>query len=345
MKQKTRRTLQNIGVLVLIALGLAWVGYRFMGFTSSTYTDNATTRCQIVPVICRVQGFVKEIRFDDYTQVRKGDTLVVIEDSEFKLRLAQAEADLQSMTSGKSAMNTTISTTQNNLTVSDASIAEVGALVENASRDYERYKSLLKQEAVTQQQFDAVETNYKALQAKYETLQRQKRSTALVSVEQTHRLGQSDAGIEVAKAAVDLARLNLSYTVLTAPCDGYTSKKALQVGQLIQPGQALLSVVDEGDIWVVANYKETQTVGMRLGDNVRITVDAIPGVKFDGEIVAISKATGAQYSPIPQDNATGNFVKVEQRVPVKIRFTADNDADGMKSLRAGLNVECKVRKR
>jgi membrane fusion protein (multidrug efflux system) len=336
--------LQNIGVLVLIALGLAWVGYRFMGFTSSTFTDNATTQCQIVPVISRVQGFIKEVRFDDYANVHKGDTLVIIEDAEFRLRLAQAEADLQSMTSGKSALNTSISTTQNNLTVSDASLAEVSALLDNARRDYERYKSLLAQESVTQQQFDAVETNYKALQAKHETLLRQKRSTALLSTEQTHRLGQSNASIDVAQAAIDLAKLNLSYTVITAPCDGCTSKKSLQVGQLVQPGQALLSVVDESDIWVVANYKERQTARMKIGDKVRLTVDAIPGTKFTGEIVAMSKATGAQYSPVPQDNATGNFVKVEQRVPVKIRFTADNNKDDMQLLRAGLNVECKVRK-
>jgi membrane fusion protein (multidrug efflux system) len=256
--------------------------------------------------------------------------------------LAQAEADLQNVSTGKDALNTSISTTKNNLTVSDASIAEVAALVDNAKRDYERYKSLLAQEAVTQQQFDAVETNYKALKAKYETLQRQKRSTALTSVEQTQRLGQSDAGIDVARAAVDLAKLNLSYTVIVAPCDGCTSKKKLQVGQLIQPGQALLSIVDESDIWVVANYKETQTARMAVGDEVNIKVDAIPNATFKGEIIAMSKATGAEYSVIPQDNATGNFVKVEQRVPVKIKFSEDNDDEQMQRLRSGLNVECKV---
>jgi membrane fusion protein (multidrug efflux system) len=258
--------------------------------------------------------------------------------------LAQAEADLHNVNSGKDALNTTISTTKNNISVTDASLAEVEALLNNARREYERYKALLEQEAVTQQQFDAIATNYEALKAKYEALSRQKHSTALTSVEQTQRLGQSVAGIDVAQAAVDLAKLNLSYTVITAPCDGYTSKKALQVGQLVQPGQTLLSVVDENDMWIIANYRETQTADMKVGDDVVITVDAIPGVKFKGKIVAISKATGAQYSVIPQDNASGNFVKVEQRVPVKIRFSSDNDKDQMKRLRAGLNVECKVDK-
>ncbi len=334
--------LQNIGVLILIALGLGWVCHRFMGLSSTTYTDNARTECQIVPVISRVQGFIKEIRFDDYTRVHRGDTLVILEDAEFRLRLAQAQADLQNITSGKGVISSSINTIQSNATVSDASMAEVATLADNARRDYERYKALLAQEAVTQQQFDAVETNYKALKAKYETLKRQKESTLISTQEQTHRLGQSDAGIEAAKAAIDLAKLNLSYTVITAPCDGYTSKKDLQAGQLIQPGQSLVSIVDESDMWVIANYKETQTADMKIGDKVRITVDAIPGVEFSGEITAISKATGAKYSVIPQDNATGNFVKVEQRLPIKIRFSKDNDAKAMSRLRAGLNVECKV---
>jgi membrane fusion protein (multidrug efflux system) len=344
MKQKTRRLLQNIGVLILIALGLGWVAYRFMGFTSSTYTDNARTECQIVPVISRVQGFVKEVRYDDYSKVKKGDTLIVIEDAEFRLRLAQAEADLHNVLSGKDAVSTSISTIQNNLTVTDASLQEVQALLTNAKREYERYKALLAQESVTRQQYDAVATNYEALKAKYETLVRQKRSTALTSVEQTHRLDQSQAGIDVAQAAIDLARLNLSYTVILAPCDGCTSKKDIQPGQLVQPGQELLSIVDESDIWVVANYKETQTARMAIGDKVRIDVDAIPDGSFEGEIVAMSQATGAKYSIVPQDNASGNFVKVEQRVPVKVRFVEDSDTAKMQRLRAGLNVECKVLK-
>jgi membrane fusion protein (multidrug efflux system) len=239
-------------------------------------------------------------------------------------------------------VSSSINTIQNNLSVSDASLAEVQALLNNAKRDYDRYKSLLAQESVTQQQYDAVATNYEALKAKYETLVRQKRTTALSTHEQEHRLGQSDAGMQAAQAAIDLAKLNLSYTVITAPCDGYTSKKDLQVGQLIQPGQSLVSIVDESDMWIIANYKETQTARMAVGDEVKITVDAIPDVDFKGTIVSMSKATGAQYSVIQQDNATGNFVKVEQRVPVKIRFSKDNDADQMKRLRAGLNVECKV---
>ncbi len=342
INQKNRRLLQNVGVIILIIFGLWWVISQFIKFNINTFTDNAQIKQHIVPVNSRIPGFIKEIRFDEYTKVSKGDTLVIIEDSEFRLRVAQAHADLQNAMSGKSAMSTAISTTQNNLTVSDAAIKEVEALLNNAQKDYERYQQLLNDEAVTRQQFDAIETKYLSLKAKYEMLSRQRQSTTLIGQEQSHRLGQNVAGIELAKAAIDLAELNLSYTIITAPCDGYTSRKSIQEGQLVQPGQTLLSIVDSNDVWVIANYKETQTSKMAIGQRVNIEVDAIPGVTFKGIIESISQATGAQYSIIPQDNATGNFVKVEQRIPIKISFSEDNKPEDMARLRAGLNVECEV---
>lgn len=342
INQKNRRLLQNVGVIILIIFGLWWVISQFIKFNINTFTDNAQIKQHIVPVNSRIPGFIKEIRFDEYTKVSKGDTLVIIEDSEFRLRVAQAHADLQNAMSGKSAMSTAISTTQNNLTVSDAAIKEVEALLNNAQKDYERYQQLLNDEAVTRQQFETIETKYLSLKAKYEMLSRQRQSTSLIGQEQSHRLGQNEAGIELAKAAIDLAELNLSYTIITAPCDGYTSRKSIQEGQLVQPGQTLLSIVDSNDVWVIANYKETQTSKMAIGQRVNIEVDAIPGVTFKGIIESISQATGAQYSIIPQDNATGNFVKVEQRIPIKISFSEDNKPEDMARLRAGLNVECEV---
>lgn len=342
MKQKTRRRLQNAGVIILILAGFAWIAYKFIGFSSSTFTDNAQVYQRIVPVNSRVQGFVKEIRFDDYTPVHKGDTLAIIEDADFRLQLAQAKANLQNALSGRDVATSAVSTSTNDITVTESTLAEVEALLRNAKRDLDRYSVLLRQEAVTQQQYDAVETNYLALEAKRNTLARQKNSTALVAQQQRQRLGQNDAGIELAEAAVSLAELNLSYTVMLAPCDGFTSRRNIQPGQLIQPGQTIVSVVDTGDTWVIANYKETQTARMSVGDRVRIEIDAIPDVKYMGVIEAISNATGAKYSPMPQDNSTGNFLKVEQRIPVKIRFASNTPEKEMSRLRSGMNVECKL---
>lgn len=345
MKQKIRRRFQNMAVILLIAFGFVWIGYKFIGFTSSTYTDNAQVYQRIVPVNSRVQGFVKEVYFDDYVKVRKGDTLALVEDTDFRLQLAQARAHLQNALSGKDAAVTAVSTSTNDITVTDAALAEVEALLTNAKRDFDRYAVLLQQEAVTRQQYDAIETNYLALKAKRDMLVRQKGSTGLVARQQSHRVGQNEAEIEAARAAVELAELNLSYTVITAPCDGYTSRRNIQPGQLLQPGQTIVSVVDTGDTWVIANYKETQTARMSVGDTVGIKVDAVPGVRYRGVIETISNATGSRYSPIPQDNSTGNFVKVEQRIPVKIRFFRDIPQQDIERLRAGMNVECKVIRR
>jgi membrane fusion protein (multidrug efflux system) len=342
MNRKTRRLIQNIFVLLVLAIGLWWIATEFIKFNVSTFTDNAQVRRQIVPINARVQGYIKEIRFNEYSFVHKGDTLIVIDDSEYALALAQANAQLQNAVSGKSAVSASISTTASNISVSEASIEGTRVEMENAERDLERYKSLLTDKAVTPKQYDDARTKYEALKARYDMLCHQKRSTVVTKDEKAQQLGQNDANIELAQASVELAKLNLSYTVITAPADGYTSRRNLQVGQLVQPGQTLLSIVDENDVWVIANYKESQTSKMKIGDKVKITVDALPGKSYIGVIEAISNATGAQFSIVPQDNATGNFVKVEQRLPVKIRFTKDNTAEDISLLRAGLNVECEM---
>jgi membrane fusion protein (multidrug efflux system) len=342
MNRKSRRLIQNIFILSVLAFGLWWIAVEFIKFNVSTFTDNAQIHRQIVPINARVQGYIKEIRFNEYSFVHKGDTLIVIDDTEYALALAQANAQVQNAISGKSAVNASISTTTSEISVSDASIEGTRVEMENAARDFERYKSLLTDKAVTPKQYDDARTKYESLKAKYDMLCRQKQSTVLTKDEKTQQLGQNNANIELAKASVELAKLNLSYTVITAPVDGYTSRRNLQVGQLVQPGQTLLSIVDENDVWVIANYKESQTSKMKIGDKVKITVDAIPDKKYVGVIEAISNATGAQYSLVPQDNATGNFVKVEQRLPVKIRFSKENRPENISLLRAGLNVECEM---
>jgi membrane fusion protein (multidrug efflux system) len=342
MNRKTRRLTQNIFVLLVLAAGLWWIASEFIKFNITTFTDNAQVKRQIVPINARVQGFIKEIRFDEYTFVHKGDTLIILDDAEYALALAQAQAQMQNALSGKSTVSASITTTASQISVSDASIEGTRVEMANAERDLARYKSLLDDKAVTPKQYDDAKTRYDALKARYEMLCHQKQSTVLSRDEKSRQLGQQDAGIELAKASVELAKLNLSYSVITAPVDGYTSRLNLQVGQLVQPGQTLLSIVDENDVWVIANYKESQTSKMKVGDKVKITVDAIPGKTYIGYIEAISNATGAQYSLVPQDNATGNFVKVEQRLPVKIRFTADNSKADISLLRAGLNVECQM---
>lgn len=341
LTRKVKKLTYNTVIVCLLAAGLIYVCSRFF-HPGVEYTDNAQVKQHITPVNTRVQGFIQRICFDEYKPVRKGDTLVIIEDTEFRLRLAQAEADLANALAGQEATTAGIATTQNNLSVNDAGIAEVRVQLENARRELERYKKLLAEDAVTRQQYDNIATAYEATKARYEQVSRVKHSTSLTKNEQTHRLGQNEAAVRLAQAAVELARLNLSYTVITATCDGVTGRKDIHEGQLVQPGQTMVDIVDGTDLWVIANYRETQLPHIHEGDRVTLTADAVPGITYTGTVESISDATGAAFSLIPQDNATGNFVKVEQRVPVRISL-AGNDPERLKLLRTGFNVECKVK--
>ncbi len=343
MKKRTKKITFNIIVALCVVAMLCWVTSKFIHLGNVEWTDNAQIKQLITPVNSRVQGFISEVRFDDFQQVKKGDTLAIIEDTEFRYRLAQAEADYQNALKAQDAMTTSNSTMRNNISVSEAAINETKVRLDNAEREYIRHKNLFEQEAITKQQYDAVQTNYEAQKARYELLIRQKESTTLASQEQEHRLGQTEAMVQLASAAVELAKLNLSYTVILAPCDGTLGRKNVQEGQLIQPGQPIVDIVDANEIWVMANYKETQTAHIAVGNEVEFEVDAVPGVIYKGYVEKISSATGASFSLLPQDNSAGNFVKIEQRIPVRIAFSSSNSAENIARLRSGMNAECSVK--
>jgi len=339
MNKHTQKIIVNTVVVLLLVCAAGWFASLFW-HPGVEYTDNAQVRKDIVPVSCRVQGFVKEVRFSEFQKICAGDTLVVIEDAEFRLRLAQAEADYRNALAGESAAGAGLATTDNNILVTEAATEEVKIQLAEAEADYRRYSNLLEKGAVTQQQFDGVKTKYEGLKAKVATMERQISTTRSARSEQEIRRQQSQGGIKLAEAALNLARLNLSYTVITAPCDGVTSAKSIQSGELLMPGQRLLSIVSNQKPWVTANFRESQLGHIHIGDEVEISVDALKGEKFTGRVEAIADATGAQYSPMAPDNATGNFVKIEQRIPVKINFTEGP----VNLLASGMNVTCKVRR-
>ncbi|MCM1293641.1 MAG: HlyD family secretion protein [Bacteroides sp.] len=343
MKHRSKKILSYVLFFVILGLTTFWVYTKFVHLGDVEFTDNAQVQQQIVPVNNRVQGYIKEIRFEEYQSVKKGDTLVVIDPADMILRVAQARADYESALAGRKVADRSVVSASANVAVSDASIAEAKVVMDMAKTDFDRYSALLQQDAVTRQQYDAARTDYEAKKARYEMLARQRSATSTVVDETRQRISQNDAGIDLAKANLDAAELNLSYCVIVAPCDGYASRKTIQVGQLVQPGQTMLDIVDSSDVWVTANYKETQLPHIKPGSKVLIKVDAIPGVTFNGTVESISKATGAALSILPQDNSAGNFVKVRQRVPVRIRFSKDNAESDITLLRAGLNVECEVK--
>lgn len=343
MKHRSKKIFSYVITFVVIVFATLWVGSKFIRLGNVEFTDNAQVRRQIMPINSRVQGYIKEIRFNEFERIQKGDTLIIIDDADMRLNVARANADYQNALAGRSVADCSVVSASANVAVSEASVTEVKVLMDNAATELIRYEKLLAQSAVTRQQYDRVKTDYEAKKARYEMLTRQQSATSSVVDVNRQRTLQSEAGIELAKVLLEIAELNLSYTVIIAPCDGYTSRKEIQVGQLVQPGQTLLDVIDSGDVWISANYKETQLCHIAPGKKVEIKVDAIPGIVFCGEVCSISTATGASLSLIPQDNSAGNFVKVRQRIPVRIEFTADNKAQDMARLRAGMNVECSVK--
>lgn len=334
------RLLYDLFVVVLLLVGLGYVFSRFV-HTGGEWTDNATVRQHITPVNSRVPGFIREIRFDEYQRVHKGDTLVIIEDAEFRLAVAQAEAGLANAMAGQKATSAGIATTSNAVKINEATIAEVRVNMENAARDLARFERLLQEDAVTRQQYDNMKTAYESAKARYDQVTSAKAGTQLTVSELGHRLNQSEAGIRLAEAQLEMAKLSLSYTVILATADGIVGAKDIHVGQLVNPGQTMVEIVDDSEKWAIANYRETQLPNIALGAEVEITADAVPGVTYHGHVERMADATGSAFSMIPTDNATGNFVKVEQRVPVRISLEG-NDAELLAKLRAGYNLEVKV---
>jgi membrane fusion protein, multidrug efflux system len=307
-------------IMGVVLLGLVAVGVRRWIFSlSHVSTDNAQVDGHIVPILPKVGGYVIEVRTDENRPVKAGDTLVVLDDRDYRARLAQAEADLAVALAGVS--------NRARVGQAEAQVAQAQANAEKAHADLERIKPLAEKDIVPKQALDAAEAAARA-------------ADAALAAAQAALLG-ADARVAAARAARDQAALNLSYTRISAPAEGVVSKKTVEVGQLVQPGQPLMSVVPLGDVWVTANLKETQTADVTPGDPVDFTVDAYGGRHFGGHVESLSPATGARFSLLPPDNATGNFTKVVQRVPVRIRLDGQNDP--ARPLRPGMSVAVTIK--
>lgn len=344
MNKKQIKRIYNVVVVCIVAACAVWAFSHFWHPMGMEYTDDAQVCRHITPINTRVPGFIKEIRFNDFQHVKKGDTLVIIEDAEFRLALAQAEAGLKGRKSGSSAVSASMTTTASNVSTASAGIEETRVDMINAKADFDRFTVLIAKDAVTRQQYDNAHTRYLATKARYEQAQGRRESAASVKNVQNHELDGQHAGESVAEAQVHLARLNLSYTIIVATCDGVMSRKDIHEGQLVQPGQMLARIVSDKEVWITANYRESQMDGIKIGNKVEFTTDALPGAKFNGVVESISAAAGSAYSMIPVDNATGNFVKVEQRVPVRIKITTNNDPKLVTMLRAGENADVNIEK-
>lgn len=328
------------GLLITGAVaGILWGAVTYLHLNDDLYTNDAQVEEYINPINTRIPGYIKKVYFQEHQRVMKGDTLVTIDEREYQIQLESAQAAYLSALASKKVSMSTVQTVHNTIGISDANIQASRAKLLNVKKNLVRYANLLKDGAATQQQFDQVQSDYDAAEAQTRALEEQRTSARLSTTEASGRTMVSEAEVKRAKAALDMAALNLSYTVIRAPYKGTTGRRSIQEGQLLQAGQTLLSFVRNENKWVIANYTEEQVAKLHIGQTVKLSIDGLDGKDLNGKIVAISEATGSRYSAIPLDNSTGNFVKVRQRLPVRIEFLDSNEYESVRTaLKAGMNV-------
>ncbi|HXF28729.1 MAG TPA: HlyD family secretion protein, partial [Chlamydiales bacterium] len=302
---------------------------------------DAQVDADISPVLARVAGYVNEIHFEENQKVSKGDILVKLDDRDLAIRVLQAQAAIDNATAGIAVAKANVSTAESNTASATSSIETAKVRLWKATEDFNRYQKLIQDKAITQQQFDVVKAEKESAEAALQTATKQQQAAAMQAQASQQQVIVAQSSLSQRQADLDFAKLQLSYATVTAPSSGIASKKNVQPGQLVNSGTPLLSIVQDSAAYVVANFKETQLTKMKEGLSVEVTVDAFPDKKIEGNIYNFAAATGAKFSLLPPDNATGNYVKVVQRVPVKIKLNTDKET--LSKLRAGMSVRVSVK--
>ena len=327
-------------VLALVLLAGAFYGFRRYQFAQAhESTDDAQVEGDVYPILPRVSGPVLKVLVNDNQTVKKGDTLVTIDKSDYQQRVNAAQAALVAAQAQVVAARAQVGTAQANVRTAQTTIGVSEANRVRLQQDLQRSVRLRKDDIIPQSDYDAVQANLRATSAQRSTAQDQVTVARQQVIAAQQQIGVAQAVVKQRQADLDNAALQLSYTTLIAPGDGIVSRKNVQPGQVVSPGQQLLGLVSSGKTWVIANFKETQLENMKVGQKVKLEVDAYPSEEFEGHVESLSAATGARFALLPPDNASGNFVKVTQRVPVKIVL---DKIDPQHPLRAGMSVNAIV---
>jgi len=334
-KRLHRTSVAGAALTVALAAGV----YYFRCVLPYESTDNAFIEGNVIPMASQVPGRVAELLVTDNQAVKQGDVILKIDPRDYEASLAQARADL-------AAAHSRVEEAQAQVNASEAKVAQaqataVAADAENqrASDDLKRYQSV-DSTAVSKSAFDAAQSQAHAASANLEAARGQAKATeAEVALSQAG-VGTANAAVQQAEAKLRQAELNLSYTQVTAPEEGRVTRRVVEQGAYIQPGQSLMAIVPR-HYWVIANFKEIQLTHMRVGQPVDVEVDAYQGRTFTGHVESIQNGAGARFSLFPPENATGNYIKVVQRVPVKI--VLDDLPDSELALGPGMSVVPKVR--
>ena len=341
-KVRVRNIVLNLVCVCLAVSGLWWTANYFWRYVNYEVTNDAFVDQYVAPLNVRASGYIKEVRFKEHQYVHQGDTLLVLDNREYQIKVKEAEAALLDAHGSQDVLHSGIETSHTNIAVQDANIAEAKAKLWQLKQDYHRFERLLKEESVPEQQYEQAKAAYEAAKARYQALVAQKQAALSQYAETSKKTTGTEAAILRKEADLDLAKLNLSYTVVVAPCDGKLGRRSLEEGQFISAGQTITYILPNTQKWIVANYKETQIENLHIGQEVSVTVDAISDKEFTGKVTSISGATGSKYSLVPTDNSAGNFVKIQQRIPVRIDFTNLSKEDNER-LAAGMMVVVKAR--
>ncbi len=337
-KSKSKKVIPFIlGAIILIG---GFFGVKeYIYYNNHIDTDDAQIDGDISPVVSRVGGYIDSIYFEENQHVDAGKLLVKLDDRDYKIKVEQAQAGKQSALANVNVSESVVSSTAANIATARANVVAAKAKADKANKDFARYKNLIKDGSITQQQYDqanaekeTANAQLQAVQAQYGAAQKQ------VNTSQS-QVSAASSNITAKTADIDFAKLQLSYATIKAPATGIISNKNIQIGQLIQPGQSLFAIVNDNSLYVKANFKETQLEKLKEGQLVDVEVDAFPEANLKGHIYNFSPATGAKFSLLPPDNATGNYVKVIQRIPVKIKLDKN---EILKKISPGMSVKVSV---
>lgn len=337
---------KNKKKILPIILGLVIVSSAVFGISRYAYslhhedTDDAQVDADISPVLARVSGYIEKINFEESQHVNAGDTLIQIDDRDLRIKLQQAEAALENAKAGVNVAQANISSAQAGVATAQSNVEAAKIRVWKATQDFNRYSNLIKENAITMQQFESAKAEKESAEAQYNAIVKQQSAASAQSSSIQKQVAVAEAQVAQRQADVDFAKLQLSYATIIAPVSGFASKKNIQLGQFVNAGSPMFSIVSDSGVYVTANFKETQLEKMNEGEEVDVEIDAFPSEKIKGIVKSFSAATGAKFSLLPPDNATGNFVKVVQRVPVKILFKEKSPL--IARLRPGMSVKVSV---
>jgi len=345
----SRKKMIIVFIIIILVCATAWFLYSWYMRTYIS-TDDAYITGRIHIVAPKIAGTVASVHVNDNQYVKAGELLLEIKPEDYEVRMQQASTTLDAEKSMQSEAAHQIELTEKQRTEAKFRVASASANIEiekanlrKAELDFKRAEKLLKAQAISQEYYDQAKTSYDTacarLRAAEEALNQAIANTEVQSAsvkKVTSSLSARSSMVKQKEAMLKEAKLNMSYTKVYSPVEGYVTKKSVEVGDQLRPGQPVMTVVPLEDVWIIANYKETQLTRVKPGQKVRIKVDTYPGYVYEGRVDSIMAGTGSVLSMFPPENATGSFVKVVQRIPVKI--VLNNKADAKHPLRAGMSV-------